>query len=185
MIVRKAVQQDAEPIATYILLAMEEIVFQFIGEKNRKKAKEFMLRFVKEKGNQYSYEYCWILEDEGEVVAAALVYGGDELEKLRAPISAYIESVFNIKFDFEDETQAGEIYIDCVGVNPDKQGRGIGSKLFKFLIQEYVIKQKQTLGLLVDEDNPGARRLYLRMGFKAVGYKDFAGKKMEHLQFKA
>lgn len=82
----------------------------------------------------------------------------------------------------EDETESGEFYIDCIGVNSDQQGKGIGSKALNFLIDEYVVKNHQTLGLLVDEDNPNAKRLYLKLGFKVVGRKSLAGKKMEHLQ---
>ena len=92
--------------------------------------------------------------------------------------------MFNKPFNPEDETQAGEYYIDCVGVNPNQQGKGIGSKIFQFLIDEYVYRRKETLGLLVDRDNPNAKRLYLKLGFEVVGEKTLVGKRLEHLQFK-
>jgi len=54
----------------------------------------------------------------------------------------------------------------------------------QFLIDEYVYKSNETLGLLVDKDNPAAKKLYLKLGFEFVGNKTFAGKQMEHLQLK-
>ena len=84
--------------------------------------------------------------------------------------------MFNRDFSPEDETQAGEFYIDCVGVNTVWQGKGVGSKLFDFLIDEYVHKRKKTLGLLVDNNNPKAKKLYLKLGFEITGEKILTGK---------
>jgi len=58
----------------------------------------------------------------------------------------------------------------------------LGTKLLQFLIQEYVEKQGLTLGLLVDNDNPNAKRLYEKIGFRVVGEKTLVGHAMEHLQ---
>jgi len=92
--------------------------------------------------------------------------------------------MFNRDFHPEDETQAGEYYIDCVGVIPNQQGKGIGTQVFLFLINEYANQKDKTLGLLVDKKNPKAKQLYLKLGFEIVGEKILAGKKMEHLQFR-
>jgi len=54
--------------------------------------------------------------------------------------------------------------------------------MLRFLINEYVNNRNKTLGLLVDKDNPQAKKLYLRLGFVPVGEKTLAGKSMEHLQ---
>ena len=182
--VRKATLQDAEIIATYLLLAMAEIVYKFIGEEIPEKAKEFMLHFVKKDNNQYSYQNCWVVEDNMKVVAAINLYNGALLSELREPIIEYLRSKFNKDFNPEDETQAGEYYIDSLGVHPNQQSKGIGTKLLRFIIDEYVHKHSQTLGLLVDEINPNAKRLYLKLGFKSAGRKVLFGKKMEHLQIK-
>ena len=184
MTIRKAQPKDANAIATYLLLAMEDIVYQFIGEKSREKAKRFLLNLIGKKANQYSYENCWVMEIEHEVAAVAVVYDGGKLKALRASVAQEIKLMFNRDFNPEDETAAGEYYIDSIGVNPQQQGKGLGSKLFQFLIDEYVVKRNGTLGLLVDKDNPAAKKLYLKLGFEIVGEKALAGKRMEHLQFK-
>jgi len=183
MTIRKAKPEDSEAIATYILLAMEDIIYKFIGEKSLEKAKQFLINLISKRANQYSYENCWVIEIENEVVAVVIVYDGAKLQELRKPVAKEIKSMFNRDFNPENETEAGEYYIDSIGVSPNQQGKGLGSKLFQFLIDEYVYKRNETLGLLVDKDNPNAKKLYLKLGFEIVGEKTLAGKKMEHLQF--
>ena len=184
MIIRKATPEDAKAIATYILLAMEDILYQFIGEKSIEKATQFLINLIAKKANQYSYENCWVIEIEREVVSVAVVYNGGKLEELREPVIQEIKSMFHRDFTPENETEAGEHYIDSIGVSPHQQGKGLGTKLFLFLINEYVTKRNETLGLLVDKENPDAKKLYLKLGFEIVGEKTLAGKQMEHLQIR-
>lgn len=182
MIIRKASFQDSDAIATYLLLAMEAIVCEFIGQNDPEKAKAFLLHFVQQENNQYSYQNCFIVEDDNQIIAAANIYDGAKLKQLRSPIIKYIETHFSKVFNPEDETQAGEFYIDSLGVNPSQQGRGIGAKLLKFLIHYYVTQNNKAIGLLVEENNPNAKRLYEKLGFEPVGEKILVGKKLMHLQ---
>lgn len=184
MIIRKAKVEDSKWIANYLLLAMEDIVYQFIGEEDHKKAIDFLLHFVEKENNQYSYQNCWIVEEDNEIIAAVNVYDGAKLHELRKPIAEYITNQLGKHFNPEDETQAGEYYIDTLGVNKKYQGKGIGSKILNFLIDEYVHQKQLTLGLLVDDYNPLAKKLYLKLGFQPVGKKKLLGKNMEHLQIK-
>lgn len=184
IIIRKATLDDAEHIAQYLFLAMEEIVYKFIGFENAEAGINFILNFVQKESNQYSYHNCWVLVDDMQIVAAINVYNGAALIQLRQPIIEYVRSINSNDFEFEDETEAGEHYIDCLGVEPSKQRKGLGTMLLQFVIDEYVHHRNQTLGLLVDEDNPKAKKLYLKLGFKSVGKKILFGKRVEHLQIK-
>lgn len=180
--IRKAVVGDAEAIAACLWLAMHDIIYEFIGEKDQEKATAFLLHFVQKKNNQYSYQNCWLAEDDKTIVAAANIYNGAQLHELRLPVLNYLRTNFNKYLHPEDETGEGEYYIDSIGVTPDHQGRGIGSKILQFLIDEYVVRREETLGLLVEETNPDAKRLYIKLGFKSVEPKIFMGKNMVHLQ---
>ncbi|WP_299397504.1 GNAT family N-acetyltransferase [uncultured Gelidibacter sp.] len=182
MIIRKAEASDAPSIATYLLLAMEDIIYEFIGQHNHESAKSFLLHFVEKANNQYSFQNCFVAEDNGEVIAAINIYDGAKLHKLREPVAQYINTHFYKDFNPEDETQAGEYYIDSFGVNPNHQGKGIGAKMLQYVIETYVHQHGHSVGLLVDEDNPNAERLYLKLGFKSVGEKILVGKQMSHLQ---
>lgn len=184
MIIRKAKVVESKEIANLFMLAMDEIIFHFIGDNSIEKAIYFLDNLIRKDANQYSYENCWVVEKDGETVAVANIYDGARLKELRAPVEKSITSLFKKDFNPEDETQSGELYIDSLGVRSDMQEKGIGTELLKFLIVEYVDKLNKTIGLLVDEDKPDAKRLYLRLGFKKVGEKMLAGKKMEHLQIR-
>ena len=185
MIIRKATQTDAPHLAEYLLLAMEDIIYGFAGTTERDKALAFLHYFTVQEGNQYSYENCWVAEEHGQLLAAVNLYDGAALDQLRRPVEQYIREVLQRDFDPGAETAAGEYYIDSLGVNPLLQGKGIGAALLQHLIREYAHQQGLTLGLLVDRDNPAAKRLYLRLGFESRGEKEFAGKVLEHLQYKS
>jgi ribosomal protein S18 acetylase RimI-like enzyme len=184
MQVRKAVIKDSEPMAFLLMLATGEVIYRFIGERNFEKARDFLERFVKSENNQYSYQNCYVIEDEGEVIGALLGYEGEKLHELRKPVLAYIHQFFDPNLTVEDETQRGEYYIDSIGVLPTHQGKGLGARLIQFVIDEQVYKYGQTLGLLVDKGNPSAKKLYLRLGFEPVGEKTLMGMSLEHLQLK-
>lgn len=183
MYIGPALPQDSSVIAKHILLAMEEIAYQFIGERDYNKAYQFIHALVSRKNNQYSFENCHVIKENEIVITSALVYDGTQLHTLRKPVAQVIQEMFQKDFNPEDETGAGEFYIDCIGVDAEYQGKGLGSKMLEYLIQEFVHNRKQTLGLLVDKNNPQAKRLYLKMGFQITGEKTLAGKQMEHLQY--
>ena len=185
MTIRKATIHDAPAIATLLLSAMEEIVYGFIGKNSPEKALAFLFHFTQLESNQYSYQNCWVAEKNQRVVAAVNVYDGANLPELRRPVLALIQSAFQPAFHFEDETGPGEIYIDSLAVDPSVQGQGIGSALLAFLIEKSVKRRVQTLGLLVEEDNPAAKKLYLKLGFTVKAKKRIFNKNMEHLQITA
>jgi ribosomal protein S18 acetylase RimI-like enzyme len=178
ILVRKATFSDSEAIAACLFLAMEDIIYRFIGENDPGKAAEFMLHLVRQHDNQYSYQNCWIAEDDMKVVAAINLYDGALLSELRKPVIDHLREKFNKEFTFDDETQAGEYYIDSLGVDPGRQGTGFGTRLLQFIIDEYVNKHRHTLGLLVEEINPNAKRLYMKLGFSSAGRKVLFGKNL-------
>lgn len=182
MIIRKAQKSDSEYIAPILLLAMEDIIYKFIKRNDHASAKEFLQYFTGSENNQYSYQNCLVAEENDIIIGAVNIYKGADIETLRKPVIDYVRKYFNPEFDPELETQEGEFYIDALGVNPDYQGNGIGSQILQYLIQEYVLKNHETLGLLVEENNPSAKKLYLKLGFRVVGEKTLVGKRLEHLQ---
>lgn len=180
--IRKAVPSDSSEIASLLLLAMEDIVYEFLGVKDKQAAFDFMLHMVSTDNNQYSYQNVYTVHWDGRIAGAVNIYDGARLQELRKPVAEYITARTSQPFTPEDETQAGEFYIDSIGVHPDWQGKGIGGRLLQYLISEYTEKQDFTLGLLVEKANPAAKRLYEKAGFRKTGEKILAGKEMEHLQ---
>ncbi len=183
IIIRKAIIEDSPRVSYLLSLAMQEVIFGFIGRKSVKDASKFMIHLVSGIDNQYSYNNCWVLEVNKEVIATVCIYDGAKLHELRRPVVSKIKEMFNRDFVPEDETQHGEYYIDSIGVDPRFQGQGFGTKILEFLIGNYSIAANQTLGLLVEKENTAAKKLYQRLGFKFVGGKNLVGKPMEHFQY--
>lgn len=184
MNIRKANFEDSDAVASLVMLASGDVIYKFIGEEHYEKGKDFLLRFVKTENNQYSFQNCYVAVEEEEIVAAALIYDGGKLEQLRKPVLDYVHQKFDSSLKVEDETQAGEFYLDSLGVAPNQQGKGLGSTLLSFLIDEIVIKNGKLLGLLVDKTNPNAKKLYMKLGFVYVEDRELLGFSLEHLQLK-
>lgn len=184
MTIRKAKIEDSKAIVPLLMMASGDVIYKFIKEENYEKAKDFLQRFVSCEDNQYSFQNCYVKVVEEQIVAAALVYDGAKLKELRKPVLDYVHQHFDASFHVEDETQAGEFYIDSLGVMATQQGKGLGSKLLNYLIKEIVCQNGKTLGLLVDISNHGAKKLYSKLGFECVGDKELLGFSLEHLQLK-
>lgn len=59
-------------------------------------------------------------------------------------------------------------YIQTVAVQPDRRGRGIGSRLLEFAEQR-ILRESPNVFMCVSSFNRDARRLYQRLGYKVVG----------------
>ncbi|WP_126973126.1 GNAT family N-acetyltransferase [Gynurincola endophyticus] len=180
---RRAEMKDAGMLAEFMLLAMKDIVYKFIGKEDDKEALRFMTHFTAQENNQYSFNNCWVVELSGDPVAVANVYNGADLISLRQPVLNYIAANYTELSSLEEETTAGEYYLDTIAVSPKAQGKGVGSKLLQSLISHFVAEKQAVLGLLVDDDNPNARKLYEKMGFQFVQAKKLVGKSLAHLQY--
>ncbi len=134
-------------------------------------------------GAQYSYRNTLVaLDDDGDVMGVCVAYDGAGL----APMREHFLRLMRERFGFDtsrvqDETDASEFYLDSLCVFPEYRGRGIASALIE-ATAERARRAGKPLGLLVDKENPRARRLYERVGFREVGERPFMGIVMDHLQ---
>lgn len=183
--IRFANKNDADFVAPLIFQAMEEIVFKIIGKEDKKEAVSFLKKLFIQEENQYSYTNTIVFEENQNVIGSLVFYDGAKLRQLRNPVLSLAYQRYRHQVTLEDETQAGEIYIDTLSVNPIAQGKGIGSQLISFL-KEYVLANNLgNIGLLVDEKNIQAERLYTRLGFYHTHNQSLAGSLYKHLIFES
>lgn len=133
----------------------------------------------------YSYRNTVVAEYDGTVMGAVCGYDGAMYTELKAPVADDFRKRFQSEeqsFSNVTETEAGEFYIDSIGVDPQARGKGIGSLLFKAMLAKASSLGFSKAGLLVDIDNPKAEALYARLGFIHVGYRDFFDHRMKHMQ---
>ncbi|GIZ15394.1 GNAT family N-acetyltransferase [Capnocytophaga catalasegens] len=181
--IRPATRYDAQQVAPLMFQAMEDIVYKIIGKTSANEGIRFLKILFEQEHNQYSFQNAFVYELHNEIVGSVVFYNGADLHRLRQPVLTFAQKQYNHTIILEDETQAGEYYLDTLSVSPNVQGKGIGSQLIAYLIEHIASKTPKCIGLLVDEKNPKAERLYTSLGFKFQSIKKLAGGTYKHLTY--
>ncbi|SDD74344.1 Ribosomal protein S18 acetylase RimI [Mucilaginibacter pineti] len=180
--IRQATPSDARHLALLIVLAMGDLAAKFINSNDTAEAIHVFEKFAGLQANQYSYQNALVYEDETGICGMITAYDGATLDDLRKPFLQYIKLTYGTAIHPEDETQPGEYYIDCLGVYPHQQGKGIGKKLIAALCQKAAAEGYTIVGLLVSKENNGAEKLYAGLGFSIVQEKELLGHSYYHMQ---
>ena len=183
MQIRLAQKEDYKFVAPLIVQAMEDLAMKFTKSSDLQNAILVFEYFIQQKGNQYSFENTLVFEENGEILGSITGYDGSKLNELRTPFLDYLLDKFGFEQIPEDETETGEFYLDTVSVSMNHQGKGIGRKLIEAMINHAKEKGFDKVGLLVDLENPSAKKLYERIGFKVLKTKNLMGGRYEHLVF--
>ena len=113
--------------------------------------------------------------DADKVVGISVSYDGERLHELRhAFIEAAKEHIGKDHSGMDDETQAGELYLDSFR-------QGIARKLLLATKERANLLGLPRVGLLVDKDNPVGEALYTSVGFQYVNDNQWGGHPMKHL----
>lgn len=178
--IRSSVASDAQQVAPLFLLGMGHIAGIFANSEQYEDAIPFFEHFFAQPDNQYSYSNTLVYEEEGKLLGSVTGYDGALLHQLREPILKEIRKK-RPNFLPNDETEAGEFYLDCINVHPDYQGKGIGKKLIQAFCELAARLAHSRVGLIVDYENPDARKIYERLGFNIRGTRDFMGHTYFHM----
>lgn len=174
---------QALEIASLIMEAMDHDCCQnFAGPQHTlDDFRCMMTKLVAMDDSQYSYRNT-LVAMVGEDIAGCLVaYDGKDLLRLRRRFVEAAREFLGRDFSaMDEETKAGEYYLDSLCVKADFRKRGIATKLIKEAIRRHGI---QPIGLLVDHTHPWAERLYRAIGFQFVDETMWGGHAMNHLQY--
>ena len=178
--IRQAQKEDAFTIALAVAMAIgdEETLRNYCGDDYLK----VLTEIASAKETQYSWQNALIAECDGKAAGAIVGYDGAMLEKLRNGTFEILQKRGLPTPTIANETEAGEFYLDSIAVMPEYRGHGIGSHLITAIRQKAIAEGHERVGLIVDIDNPHAKRLYTALGFKSVGSRLFFEHQMEHLQ---
>lgn len=137
--IRKATKIDVEFLASVQLLANEERLSVY-DDWDAKQFKEYWrAHTVREVAGEIGDSTTYVIEFNGTPVG---------LLRIVRP--------------------GGEIFIGGIQILPSYQRSGLGSRILRSMIDE-ARGQALPLTLEVEKDNPSAKRLYARLGFKVVG----------------
>ena len=169
--IQEATKSQAAEIARLIMMAMtDDCCLYFCGDGyGLDDFQKMMTMLVEREDSQYSYKNTLVAKDCNKVVGISVSYDGGSLHELRrAFIEEAKEHIGKDHSGIDDETQAGELYLDSLAVLPEYRRQGIASRL--------LIATK-----LVDKDNSDGEALYSSLGFRYANDNHWGGHPMKHL----
>ena len=182
--IREATKSQAEEIARLIMTAMtDDCCLYFCGEGyGLEDFRRMMTMLVEREDSQYSYLNTLVAMDADKVVGISVSYDGGRLHELRqAFVEAAREYIGKDHSGMDDETQAGELYLDSLAVQPEYRRQGIARKLLLATKQRANRLGLPCVGLLVDKHNPIGEALYASVGFRYANDSQWGGHPMKHL----
>lgn len=119
---------------------------------------------------RYNYRRALVAEVDEEIAGVAYGFPGEEEEIVNLELDKLTQEKYKIKEQFfpDPEVFGEEWYLDSLVVDPKFQSQGIGFALLESLSEVVKKSGKNILGLNVDDNNPRAKKLYLRSGFSEV-----------------
>ena len=180
IVVRPARSNDAEVVAKVVAIAIgDEVALQnYCGVEYL----DVLAEIARREATQYSWQYALVAEVDGVTAGAVVGYDGARLSELREGTFTVLRERMGHIPIVADETEAGEYYLDSVGVLPEFRGCGLGRTLIEAFCDKVFAAGCEKVGLIVDCDNYNAEKLYASLGFERVGRKRFFGHDMWHLQ---
>lgn len=170
LIIRPATIEDAPFIAKSEMAALgNEEVYAEILEGKLLQVYETMVRVCQSEDTLYSWKNSYLAELNGQPVGSLTAYEGTHYKEMQEQAFSFFDEHF---FDVElmqDETREGEFYLDSAAVLPSFRGQGIGRKLLQYGIDQARKLDIPHVTLLVNPQNPKAKRLYRSLGFRDAG----------------
>ena len=182
--IKEAIKEQNAEIAHLIMMAMtDECCQYFCGEGyGLDDFCRMMCHLVEREDSQYSYKNTLVAMDGQQVVGVSVSYDGSRLHELRrAFIEAAKTYIGKDHTGMDDETQAGELYLDSLAVLPAYRRQGIAQKLLIATRKRARHLHLPKVGLLVDKGNPDGEALYTKVGFEYLNDNLWGGHPMKHL----
>lgn len=177
-------KDQAAEIARLIMTAMtDDCCLYFCGDGfGLNDFHKMMTMLVERENSQYSYRNTLVAMDGDKIIGISVSYDGARLHELRrAFIEAAKKYIGKDHSGMDDETQAGELYLDSLAVLPEYRRQGIARKLLKGTKERANRLGLPCVGLLVDKNNPIGEALYTSIGFRYINDNQWGGHPMKHL----
>ena len=182
--IQEATEAQASDIAKLIMMAMtDDCCLHFCGEGHGlDDFRRMMTSLVERTDTQYSYRNTLVAMEGQKVTGIAVSYDGGRLHQLRqAFIQAARKYIGKDHSGMDDETRAGELYLDSLAVLPEYRRQGIAQRLLKATKEKADAMGLPCVGLLVDQGNPAGEALYASAGFRYANDSHWGGHPMKHL----
>lgn len=169
--IRPATIADAAFIAKNVMAAMgHDEVYSGGGEEWLQHLIPHMEIVCQREDVLYSWKRSYIAEVNGIPAGSLTAYEGTDYKETQTRTFSLFDGPLNFDLDLmQDETREGEFYLDSAAVLPEFRGQGIGRALLQFGITKGKELGVDYVTLLVNPQNPKAKRLYRSLGFRDAG----------------
>ncbi|AYW46997.1 GNAT family N-acetyltransferase [Tetragenococcus osmophilus] len=182
--IRFATSKDAPKIAELVLVILKDMELPILEKADDQLILKVLEEAMKDPDYRYGYHRGLVNEVDGEVAGIAFGYFASEEETIDESLKKALD-----KFDLADqslfteqESFAGEWYLDTLCVDKNYRGKGVGSELLT-AAQVFAAKSgASVIGLCVDHQNEKAQHLYEEKGFKVVGEQVLSDHPYHHMQ---
>ncbi|MGX7417976.1 GNAT family N-acetyltransferase [Carnobacterium gallinarum] len=185
--IRKATKSDAKVLAPMIMIILEDMELEVFQQLSKEQIEDVLIAGIQTENYRYSYRHAHVCVRENEVAGVLVGYSGSKEDEIDTPLTAILAEKGldpSIKIFNEKETFAGEWYLDSIVTAEKYRGCGVGTELLEALDDFAKEDQETMIGLNCDQENPGAQRLYERMGFEKSGEMIIGGHCYNHMQKK-
>jgi DNA-3-methyladenine glycosylase I len=161
--IRKATVTDARFIAENVLRALH------IDETNDEHI-EYLAAICRRDDTLYSWRNATIALYDGIPAGMMIAYDGARYRQMRDMTFPMIRQYVGDDYhSMDDETRAGEYYLDSLAVLPEYCRKGIASALIREMFRQRDDSGIALATIAVDPENDIAYRLYTRHGFRHEG----------------
>ena len=182
--IRQATIEDAQSVLPIINIVFEEMEMPLFQEIPLENLFKILKQAFEMPEYRYSYANTLVYEEDGEILGIIVGFPEEKeahIDDVLAPLFPQIGLPEETRFFTDKEAQPGEWYLDTLAVAEHAQGRGVGTALLKALPDYLKQHGEKMISLSVDLQNPGAKKLYERMGFVKKGELMIGDHRYEHM----
>ncbi|MCD2256880.1 GNAT family N-acetyltransferase [Agrilactobacillus fermenti] len=192
MKIRPAELQDGPQVIPIINQIFEEMEIPTLQALSTAKLFAILNKLYQTKTYRYSYRRMLVAVDDSKdekkprVFGVAVSYPEVDEATIDTDLEPYYAQLGlqpGQELFPDQEAFPGEWYLDSLAVAPNTQSQGIGSQLLAATKQLARNHEYSVLSLNVDLLNPGAKRLYLRQGFRVEKKITIGPHQYEHMTF--
>ncbi len=175
----RAARPDDAPLAAQLFRLSMGGLAELLFDDDARKTELTLIRLFTRDAGRFGFGVTVIAEVEKKPVGVLAAFSGADIPRLNLEAFAAFPKVLGLAGTSRlfwraiphasiEEARADEYYVSNVGVLPEAQGHGIGTRLMQFAEEAAQAAGLKKCSLLVGTNNSGARRLYERLGYEVM-----------------
>ena len=183
--IRQATKADCVAILPLVWIIIEDMELPLLAEIPAHTVQEWLLTAMKTEDYRYSYRRMQVAVIEDNIAGVVVSYDGQDEEGIDKVFNEIAKKAgYDVQLFTDAESDGQEWYLDTLVVDAKYRGYGVATQLIAAVVKRAKVHQAECIGLNVDVDNFGARKLYDKLGFTKVGTRQLAMHQYDHLQMK-